>query len=306
MLVQSPAKLNLFLHIINKRQDGYHSIESIFVPISWYDNINIENSLHNLITRDGDFVSEINDDLLYKAAKIFKNYTDSKLHNEAQKINNSGCKIFLKKNIPSGAGLGGGSSNAAKTIIALNDMWGLNLPLRELVQIGKQLGADVPFFLQNQSCFVSGIGENIVHFSENEYLPNYFVVLVPEIKVSTREIFQAYTTDNYSPSINFSALEPLQKKILFKSQASGSWTYGKNDIESTTIQKYPIVKYALDLLKKITKEHNLPESSCRMSGTGGSVFCSVPSLSIAKEIAAKIGKNNTEKIVIKVCERLNF
>ena len=154
MLVQSPAKLNLFLHIINKRQDGYHSIESIFVPISWYDNIDIENSHHGFISREGDFVSEIKDDLLYKAAKIFKNYTESKIYSGPNKLNSRGCRIFLKKNIPSGAGLGGGSSNAAKTIITLNDMWNVNLSLRELIQIGKKLGADVPFFLQNQSCLM--------------------------------------------------------------------------------------------------------------------------------------------------------
>ena len=93
--------------------------------------------------------------------------------------------------------------------------------------------------------------------------------------------------------------------MLFKNLISGTWTFGKNDIELVTIKKYPIVKYALELLKKATHTYNLPESSCRMSGTGGSVFCSTPTLDIARKIANQIGRENTEKITIKVCKRLN-
>ncbi len=304
ILVRAPAKLNLFLHVIDKRKNGYHSIESVFVPIDWYDIIYINNTQDNLITRDGDFVSEVNDDLLFKAANIFKKYT--RITSGNNKINADGCSIYLKKNIPSGAGLGGGSSNAAKTLLALNKMWNVNLPLKELIQIGKELGADVPFFLQDQSCFVSGIGEKIDHLPEKEFLPNYFVVLVPKIKVSTRHIFESFTTNNFSTSLNFSSLEPLQIKLLFNNNTPGSWTYGRNDIEDTTVKKYPIVKHALDSLRNYTKEYDIPETSCRMSGTGGSVFCSVQSLNIAKKIATKIIKNNNEKILVKVCKRTIF
>ena len=303
--VQAPAKLNLFLHIISKRKDGYHSLESVFVPISWCDGIDIENTNDDLVTRQGEFVCEIKNDLLYKAANLFKKYAHSHLSNSNKKINNLGCRISLKKNIPSGAGLGGGSSNAAKTLIILNNMWNVNLPLKELTQIGKELGADVPFFLQNASCFVSGIGEKIVYLTGKEFLPNYFVILVPEIKVSTQEIFKLFTTNHYSPSINFSSLGSSQIKLLFKNLISGTWTFGKNDIELVTIKKYPIVKYALELLKKAAHAYNLPESSCRMSGTGGSVFCSTPTLDIARKIANQIRRENTEKITIKVCKRLN-
>ena len=214
ILIQSPAKLNLFLHVTSKLKNGYHSIESVFVPIDWYDSIEIENTNDSLITRDGDFVSGINDDLLYKAAKILKNYIYTRVSCASKKINEAGCKIVLKKNIPSGAGLGGGSSNAAKTLVVLNKMWNINLPLKELIQISKELGADVPFFLQNEPCFVSGIGENIVHLTEKEFLPNYFVVLVPKIKVSTRDIFGLYTTNNFSPSVNFSSLNSFLGNLL--------------------------------------------------------------------------------------------
>ena len=185
--------------------------------------------------------------MLYKAAKVLKDYMHTRLSSASEKINEAGCKITLKKNIPSGAGLGGGTSNAAKTLVALNRMWNIDLPLKELIQISKELGADVPFFLQNEPCFVSGIGENIVQLTEKELLPNYFVVLVPKIKVSTRDIFDLYTTNYFSPSVNFSSLKPFQIKLLFKNSNPGLWTYGKNDIEMTTTQKYPIVKYALDL-----------------------------------------------------------
>lgn len=306
ILIQSPAKLNLFLHVTNKLKNGYHSIESVFVPIDWYDSIEIKNTNDSLVTREGDFVSDINDDLLYKAAKVLKDYMHTRLSSAGEKINEAGCKITLKKNIPSGAGLGGGSSNAAKTLVTLNRMWNINLPLKELIQISKELGADVPFFLQNEPCFVSGIGENIVQLTEKELLPNYFVVLVPKIKVSTHDIFDLYTTNYFSPSVNFSSLKPFQIKLLFKNSNPGLWIYGKNDIEMTTTQKYPIVKYALDLLRTNTMKYNIPEAASRMSGTGGSVFCSMPSLRIAKKIAARIEEVNKQKIEVKVCKRSAF
>ena len=306
IISKSPAKLNLFLHVLDKRKNNFHSIESIFVPISWCDEVCIESTDDELITREGDVIGNLKDDLLFKSAILLKQYLHSTSKSSNVKIHNYGCKLIVKKNIPYGAGLGGGSSNAALTLKTLNAIWNLNLSNKTLSQIGVKLGADVPFFIQSKSCFVSGIGEKLTQLSDDTFLPKYFVVLIPEIKVSTSEIFESLKLTNYSSTINFQAVNSQQINTLFKSNKKGVWTFGKNDIENTTFKKYPVVKYSMDLLKKYAALHDLPKSACRMSGTGGAVFCSTPDLLIAKKIESSIKINSNEKIQVKVCKRLSF
>ena len=303
-LLRSPAKLNLFLHVINKRSSGYHSIESLFVPIMWFDEIYIEKTDDGVITREGDLAGDLAGDLLVKSAKLLKKYAYQYLGNHNEIISSSGCRIFVKKNIPSGAGLGGGSSNAALTLKTLNVMWNLNFTSLQLSEIGKEIGADVPFFLQDHSCFVSGIGEKLSQIMDESFLPHYFVILIPKIEVSTLEIFNSLNSDNYSTASNFLFLESNQTPSFFKEFNSGIWTYGRNDLESTTCNNFPIVGIALNLLKKLAKIYDLPENSCRMSGTGGAIFCSAPTLAIARKIKLQIEKNSKDEFISKVCRRL--
>ncbi len=304
VLINSPAKLNLFLHVLGRLEKGYHSIESIFVPIDWYDEIYIKNSQNNKIERTGDVICDLDNDLLYRSANILKEYVknNSKIYNET--VKSSGCEINLKKNIPTGAGLGGGSSNAAKTLKILNLMWGLNLSDKILSEIGKELGADVPFFLQNKSCFVSGIGEKLLQLPNSCNLPHFFVVLVPNFSVSTRVIFESLRLKAFSNPINPTFLCANQPHFKSDESQDKIWNFGRNDMEKTTCRKYPAVKSFLDLLKKFAKLNYLPESSCRMSGTGGAVFCSTPTLALAEKIQKEIKSNYDKQFLVKVCQRL--
>ncbi len=293
-----PAKLNLYLHVTKKRKDGYHNLESFMVPINWFDTLKIENLSRSQIIRTGDLVSLPKDDLCFKAAVALKNYSGEE----------HGCKIDLKKNIPVGSGLGGGSSNAASTLLALNKIWGLNLKEKFLLSMAKNIGADVPFFVSRNSAYITGVGEKILPIEITDNLPQFFLVIVPNLKVPTKFIFENLKLKKFTKKNKFADFLNLNNsKIKFDSDQRPIWLYGKNDLEETTCYHYPIVKKYLDLLKLVTKPFGIDESSCRLSGTGGAIFCSVNSKKKTQEIFIKMNeelkKNNmlTESR-IKICE----
>ncbi len=173
----SPAKINLFLHVISKRDDGYHNLETIFQLLDYGDEISIESTQHGEIKRlIGNEEIPHEDDLLIKSARLLQQYTGCK----------KGCHISIVKNIPSGGGLGGGSSNAATVLIALNHLWQTHLSQKDLCDLGLRLGADVPIFIHGKSAWASGIGEVITPVS----LPtHYFLVVSIGKHISTQEIF---------------------------------------------------------------------------------------------------------------------
>ena len=137
------SKLNLFLHVINKKTDGFHNLETLLIPIDWCDEILVRGSQNRNILRKGDFAELRERDLCLRAARALKRLYSVKY----------GCEITLKKRVPDGAGLGGGSSNAASTLILLNKIWNLNISEDTLAKIGGELGADIPFFLQKMLKF---------------------------------------------------------------------------------------------------------------------------------------------------------
>lgn len=167
----APAKINLFLHITGQRDDGYHQLQSAFQLIDWYDNIILQPLKSNEITRliGANGVAAEND-LIVRAAQLLKKYTAYPF----------GAAIALKKNIPMGAGLGGGSSDAASVLIGLNQLWELNLSQSDLMKLGLELGADVPFFLFGQNAFVQGIGERLeaIKLPEDQFLVIFQVNLL--------------------------------------------------------------------------------------------------------------------------------
>ena len=169
MIFQSPAKLNLYLHIRQKYRNGFHEIDSLFVRINLYDVITISNSPGPNIIRTGDLSHLKKDDLCYKAAVALKQKSDCNL----------GCSLTLRKRIPIGAGLGGGSSNAATVLMGLNKLWNLRYTKEELKLVAKDIGADVPFFIEEANCFGKGIGENLIAISNSAVLPKYYVTLSP-------------------------------------------------------------------------------------------------------------------------------
>jgi len=243
LVLRSPAKLNLFLHIVGRRSDGYHLLQSVFQLIDWCDTITLKIIPENTIRR----INAIpgvppEQDLVVRAATLLKDFCKFE----------DGVEIDLKKEIPIGAGLGGGSSDAASTLIGLNVLWNLQLDKKTLANLGLQLGADVPFFIYGQNAFVEGIGEKI---QEIELEKRDFLVIFPKQGIATAGIFQdpELTRDHAQITIDGFLASP--------------WSDLSNDCQAAAMRICPEVKQALDWISKA-----VPGSEPRMSGSGSSVF----------------------------------
>jgi len=241
--LRSPAKLNLFLHIVGRRADGYHLLQSVFQLIDWYDEIHLKKISQNEVRRVDPIPGVPPEhDLVVQAAQLLKDFC---------KID-AGVEIGLKKDIPMGAGMGGGSSDAATTLIGLNALWNLNLPKETLCSLGLQLGADVPFFIFGQNAFVEGVGEKIQEISLET---RNFLVIFPNQGISTASIFQdpELTRDHAQITIDGFLASP--------------WSNLSNDCQAVAMRICPEVKHALDWITQ-----TIPGSMPRMSGSGSSVF----------------------------------
>ncbi|MDD3266976.1 MAG: 4-(cytidine 5'-diphospho)-2-C-methyl-D-erythritol kinase [Burkholderiales bacterium] len=253
--VLSPAKLNLGLKIVGKREDGYHLLKSIFCLIDLFDIIEIqitENGKISLIEHEQAWFYQ--KDLSYKAAKLLQEHTRSTL----------GANIKIKKVIPSGAGMGGGSSNAATVLIVLNQLWQTNLDKEELSALGVKLGADVPFFIHGKNALVEGIGEIITPIEIPEL---YFVIVKPSFHIPTKDIFQAL-------DVNFA--EVNEQEITSK------WLLTKkvNDLETPAKKIYPQLNEVFSELK----QYGTPI----MTGSGSSIYLTYSDKNIAKDVAKKL------------------
>jgi 4-diphosphocytidyl-2-C-methyl-D-erythritol kinase len=256
----APAKINLFLHITGQRADGYHTLQSVFQLLDFYDTIHLNPTKNSEIKR----VNEIkgvpeSEDLCALAASALQQKTGCKL----------GVEFAVEKRIPMGGGLGGGSSDAATVLLALNRLWQLNLSREQLMQIGLKLGADVPVFIFGQNAWAEGIGEIL---SPADLEPLYYVVLTPPAHVSTRDIFanSRLTRDT------------KQLKIAdFSRDANSNLNSGlfRNDLETIVCEEFPAVATALKWLSQYGR--------ARMSGSGASVFVAVNSKQQADEILAQ-------------------
>ena len=243
LTLRSPAKLNLFLHIVGRRADGYHLLQSVFQLIDWCDEIHLKKISQNEVRRANPIPGVAPEqDLVVRAAQLLKDFC---------KID-AGVEIGLKKNIPMGAGMGGGSSDAATTLIGLNHLWNLNLPKETLSALGLRLGADVPFFIFGQNAFVEGIGEKIQEISLET---SDFLVIFPNQGIPTGSIFQdpELTRDHAQITIDGFLASP--------------WSNLSNDCQAVAMRICPEVKQALDWITQA-----IPGSTPRMSGSGSSVF----------------------------------
>jgi 4-diphosphocytidyl-2-C-methyl-D-erythritol kinase len=244
--LRCPAKLNLFLHIVGRRDDGYHLLQSVFQLIDWCDVLTLRHIPENAVRRI-DPIPGVPpaEDLVVRAAQLLKDFCKTE----------SGVEISLNKHIPMGAGLGGGSSDAASTLIGLNALWDLDLSIATLCQLGLKLGADVPFFIFGQNAFVEGVGEKLQAISLET---QDFVVIFPNQGIATAQIFQdpQLTRDHAPITIN----------RFLASQSS----YQSNDCQAVAVQKCPEVKQALDWIYK-----TVPNSAPCMSGSGSSVFAAL-------------------------------
>ena len=238
----APAKLNLFLHVTGRRPDGYHNLQTLFQLLDYGDELTFVPDDSAVVSFScNNPVLATDDNLVLNAARLLQSTCTIK----------KGCHIHLDKRLPMGGGVGGGSSDAATTLLALNQLWQCSLSSTQLKQLGLQLGADVPVFLHGHTAWAEGIGEKL----RNMQLPeNWFVVATPQCQVATVQIFNHQQLTRNSAPLRIPAF-PF----------SGS----RNDCEEVVCALYPQVRAALNWLGKFAE--------ARMSGTGASIFASFTS-----------------------------
>lgn len=252
----APAKLNLFLHVVGRRADGYHRLQTVFQIIDWCDDVQLAVRGDGLIERVAALPGvAAEDDLCVRAARALQRATGTPL----------GAEIALTKRIPMGGGLGGGSSDAASVLVGLNEMWRTGLNVDDLAAIGLQLGADVPVFVRGDSAFGEGIGEILVPLSLPE---SWFVIVHPGVHVATPQIFSAPELTRDTP------LTTIARFL------SGEST--RNDLETVVRARYVAVDSALNWLNGF--------ASARMSGSGACVFAAVADEARADAIVAQCPK----------------
>ena len=249
--VPAPAKLNLFLHVTGQREDGYHLIQSVFMLIDWCDTLHFERRIDGLIERidvlaDGELALPA-EDLIVRAARALKAACGTTL----------GVDIRLEKRIPAQAGMGGGSSDAASCLLALQRLWGVKLPRDKLMAIAISLGADVPFFLCGGNAWVEGVGEKITPIA----LPAAnFVVIKPPQGLETQAIFSSTALKRDSETATIKGFAKLGREKIFD--------FGRNDLQPVASQLCRDIGCSLDWLDS----NNL---SGRMTGSGSAVFAQV-------------------------------
>ena len=259
----APAKLNLFLHITGRRPDGYHSLQTVFQLLDWGDTLHFTRRSDGLVTRSSD-ISGVppEQDLTVRAALLLKSHTGTQ----------EGVDIAIEKRLPMGAGLGGGSSDAATTLLALNRLWKLALPREELQAIALKLGADVPFFVFGKNAFAEGVGEAL---EVVQLPPRYFLVVTPRVHVPTAAIFSEKSLTRDSKPLTI---------VDFLAQHSGNagWpdSFGRNDMQQVVVGKYAEVAQVLGWFDNV--------APARMTGSGASVFAAFQSRDEAEAAQAKL------------------
>jgi len=262
-VVPAPGKVNLFLHVTGRRADGYHTLESLFVPIDWADFVTVEARADSAIVRAQPLpgVTE-DDDLALRAAHALRDAARS----------TQGVTVAVDKRLPMGAGLGGGSSDAASVLLALNRLWGLALPRRELAAIGAQLGADVPFFLGDGPAIARGIGDVLTPVS----LPAlWLLIVVPDVAVGTAAIFAAPELTRATPSAKIDVF---------------SEGYGRNDLEAVASSRYAHVARAIAALKGASP-------GARMTGSGACAFAAFAHEDAARGASRRLPQGLAFRIV---------
>lgn len=259
----APAKLNLFLHITGRRPDGYHALQTVFQLIDWGDVLHFTLRADGQVRRKTDVpgVPEASD-LVVRAAMLLKAHTGTTL----------GVDIEIDKHLPMGAGLGGGSSDAATTLLALNRLWKLNLARDELQTLALQLGADVPFFVFGKNAFAQGVGEAL---EAVQLPPRNFLVVTPRVHVPTAAIFSDKSLTRDSEAVTIT-------DFLAQKSCSARWpeSYGRNDMQPVVVGKYAEVAQVLEWFETM--------APARMTGSGSSVFAAFRSIAEAEAAQAKL------------------
>lgn len=249
----APAKLNLFLHITGRREDGYHNLQTLFQLLDYSDVLDFElNDSGKICLTDEQTGIPVTENLIYQAARRLQEHTGCQL----------GANIHLQKRLPMGGGLGGGSSNAATTLTGLNILWGTALPQRQLMAIGGELGADIPLFIFGHSAWGEGIGEQLTAI---ELPPAWYLVITPEAHVSTGKIFahQGLTRNTH----------PIKIRAFLERG-------DRNDCQAVVESLYPQIKEARLWLAQFTE--------ARLTGTGACLFGCFDSNTTAKSVLEQL------------------
>jgi 4-diphosphocytidyl-2-C-methyl-D-erythritol kinase len=250
---KAPAKLNLFLHVTGRRADGYHELQTVFQLIDLCDTVTVALREDGAIERpEGPSAVPPEADLVVRAARALQAAAGTRL----------GATLRVRKRIPLGGGLGGGSSDAATALLALNALWDCRLGIEELARLGLLLGADVPVFVRGFSAWAEGVGERLTPLTLPE---RWFVVIHPGVAVSTRDVFQSPELTRNSPLITIRA--------FFE-------TGGRNDCEPVVRARHPEVAAALDWLSRY--------APARLTGTGSCIFATCGTAIEAERIAARV------------------
>ncbi len=249
----APAKLNLFLHITARREDGYHDLQTLFQILDWGDEIAFTVNQEGSISRscDIDFIPE-NEDICVRAAHLLKTHFDVQ----------EGVHMELLKRIPTGAGLGGGSSDAATVLLALNQLWSLNIPLRRLAELGLELGSDVPVFIFGNSALAEGRGEKLQAVALGE---RHYVLIFPKVSISTADVFQQTSLRRDSERFDLSQV---------------NLRVGRNDCEAVVLEMYPELRAIMFDVRTWGEPH--------LSGTGSTIFLSFDSKNTAFKAAQEL------------------
>nr|WP_314877803.1 4-(cytidine 5'-diphospho)-2-C-methyl-D-erythritol kinase [uncultured Pseudomonas sp.] len=254
----APAKLNLWLHIIGRRADGYHELETVFQFLDHADQLRFALRDDGQVRLQTDIPGVDHDsNLIVRAARQLQQQSGC----------TQGADIWLEKLLPMGGGIGGGSSDAATTLLGLNHLWQLGWDLDRLAALGLSLGADVPVFVRGHAAFAQGVGEQLTPVDPAE---PWYVVLVPQVSVSTAEIFS-------HPQLTRDSL-PLKMRPVPEGNS-------RNDCQPVVEQSYPEVRNALNLLGKYTE--------ARLTGTGSCVFGAFPSKAEADKVLALLSETQT-------------
>jgi 4-diphosphocytidyl-2-C-methyl-D-erythritol kinase len=259
----APAKINLFLHITGRRPDGYHTLQTVFQLLDWGDTLHFRRRNDGLVSRSTEIANvPAEHDLTVRAATLLKAHTGSR----------EGVDIEIEKRLPMGGGLGGGSSDAATTLLALNRLWKLNLPRQELQTLALKLGADVPFFVFGKNAFAQGVGETL---DVVQLPPRHFLVVTPRVQVPTAAIFSEKTLTRDSKPL-------IITDFPAELSCNTEWpeSFGRNDMQQVVVEKYAEVAQVLRWFENI--------APARMSGSGASVFAAFRSKAEAEAAQAKL------------------
>ena len=251
--VAAPAKLNLFLHVVGRRADGYHLLQSAFVLIDWCDTLHVERRADGAIARHDLGAALPDDDLCLRAARVLQRASGTPL----------GADISIDKQVPWGAGLGGGSSDAASTLLALNRLWGVDWPLARLMPLGLSIGADVPFFLGGHNAWVEGIGEQLTPL---DLPPRRYAVVKPSASLPTQAIF---TSPHLCRNTEAVILSGFLAGTGIEAISGG---FGRNDLQNVAEAECSEVAQAARLLEARF-------GNSRMTGSGSAVFARVDGVS---------------------------